>query len=117
MIRVLPRRMQYADTNHPRRVIDVGVPDGGEEAHCGRGEGVVAGETELGREDPGGVGRGGRAGEECFPGEEVVFREGVGGYAVGGVEGEGAVFLEEALGGEGGRVGHGLGEGLERKGD
>lgn len=87
----------------------VGMPDVGEEAHRGRGERVVLGEFELGREDA--ALEGGALGplDEALPVQHVVLGDGPGGDALGGVVGEGAVLLEQpALGGGLGHEGRAL---------
>lgn len=82
----------------------VRVPHIGEEAHGGRGERVVLGELQLGREDAALKGGLLRTLDEAFPVEEIILGHRAGGDAFRGVVCEGAVFLEEAP--VGGGLGH-----------
>lgn len=78
------------------------MPDIAQELHARRVQRVILGELELGGEEAaferGAVG----ALDQGFPKEDIVLGDGPGGDAVRGRGGQGAVFVEEAAGGEGG---------------
>ena len=76
------------------------MPDVACEFHTWRIERVVFRELELGGEDTAFEGSPFGALDQGFPGEDIVFRYRARGDAVGWGGGEGAVFLEEAAGGE-----------------
>ena len=75
--------------------------------HARRTQRIVLWKLELRGENAALEGCALRSLDERFPDEDVVFGDGPRGDAVRGVGCEGAVFLEEAAGGE--RCGHGLG--------
>jgi hypothetical protein len=75
------------------------------ELHGRRHERVVFGKLEFGGENAAFVGGSFGTLDHGFPEEEVVFVDGAGGDAFGRVCGEVLVFLEEALGGDGGHGG------------
>lgn len=78
------------------------MPDIAQKLHAGRVEWVVLGELELGGEDATFEGSAVGPLDHGFPEEDVVFGDRAGGDAVGWGGGKGAVFVEEAAGGEGG---------------
>ena len=83
-----------------REVLTIRMPHPAQKPHCGRAQGIIFRELELGGEYPAFVGCALGALDQGFPEEEVVFGDGAGGDTVGWRGGQGFVFHEEAFGGD-----------------